>query len=541
MTSICNIYFIFLLLILSKNLYAQNSYLGSYDPHSKTTGLPYADRGLEVMEYDSNLFVVSGYVDVVNNYNRVCNMMKFDLSTYEFTSQIDVISPQGDMAIVGGIISIDGGIYLAGEWVNFEQERKKMSLAKYNTDLELEWITYFNDLDNPNLSFFCYDICSAHNGDLLMPIIVQDASNSDLTALWILRVDLNGNVIYFRQLPTILPAVTSGGNLTNSLDGTYMLTSPATGWNGDFRYSYLQVHRLDEDANVIWTDAHLGEIGYWQVPYSSTDAFGNTTVIWTQDSTFIYLDSTIVTAFTKLINLNPDGEIRWEYPWVRIVRTSYLSDLHPAENGDILGSGIWDDVEDTQFIHGWAFRMNQEGELLWSRQYADTTTQFLYDRSWQPFYIFQMTEMEDKRIAMTGWRLEYTDIPQPGSVNANVLLMITDSLGCLTPGCSDDVQYLTSAKNLISINKVPIRQLDIMPNPASKDLYIQRLDLPNNTQKSNLRLDAFDMSGKKIWGNIWNGEELQINISSWPTGKIVLHCSSNGLPLATGSIIKINE
>ncbi len=80
-----------------------------------------------------------------------------------------------------------------------------------------------------------------------------------------------------------------------------------------------------------------------------------------------------------------------------------------------------------------------------------------------------------------------------------------------------------------------------MPNPASKDLYIQRLDLPNNTQKSNLRLDAFDMSGKKIWGNIWNGEELQINISSWPTGKIVLHCSSNGLPLATGSIIKINE
>jgi hypothetical protein len=49
------------------------------------------------------------------------------------------------------------------------------------------------------------------------------------------------------------------------------------------------------------------------------------------------------------------------------------------------------------------------------------------------------------------------------------------------------------------------------------------------------------MSGKKIWGSTWNGDDLKLNVSAWPNGKIVLHCTSNGFPIATGSIIKISE
>jgi len=533
---------ILFLLFLCINLSSQNPYLGSFDPHANTSGLPYFDRGGIILESDGFLYIGSAYLDVlINGYPRAGHLFKFDLSENKIVKQIEIMGPQGDRIDVNGIVSKEGAIYLAGEWGNFEQARKKMSLAKYDSDLELEWITYFTELDDPNFSFFCFDICTAHNGDILMPVIIRDHVNNKST-LWMLRVDLNGNVIYFKQIPTTLPTITTGGNITKSVDGTYMLTSPAKGRYEDFTHTYLQVHRLDEDANVIWTDTHLGDrLDYWQLPYSSTDESGNTTVIWTRDSFFLYLDTIFVPSYTRLINFDPDGEIRWDYPWFMAVRGCYLSDLHPAKNGDILGSGIWDDVAGTQYIHGWAFRINQEGEMLWSRQYADTTTQFVFDRSWQPFFIVQMTELEDKRIAMTGWRLEYTDIPEPGSVNGNVLLMITDSLGCLTPGCDDDVQYLTSARDLIPISKVEVRQLDIFPNPASNEVYLQRLNLVGIAQKNNLRLDAYDLSGKKIWGSIWNGEELQLNISSWPTGKVVIHCTSNGLPLATGSIIKINE
>src|SRR5690606_1014789 len=120
----------------------------------------------------------------------------------------------------------------------------------------------------------------------------------------------------------------------------------------------------------------------------------------------------LLTWYFSVDGYNQSGEQLWQHDWLTIVNAGIL-DLHPAKNGDILGSGFWYKPQEG-WVKAWVFRFSPQGDLKWSRRYMDSINRpnaLVKD----PIFLFKMTELEDERIALTGYGIDSTDYPNTSS------------------------------------------------------------------------------------------------------------------------------
>jgi len=130
-------------------------------------------------------------------------------------------------------------------------------------------------------------------------------------------------------------------------------------------------------------------------------------------------------------------------------------------------------------IHGWMLKFNDDGEILWNRNYKiEGDSGYLYE-------IRDLAEDNEGNLIGVGERL---DIIRSGFNTQQALLLKLDKYGCLVPGC-----------HIVSTKDEPKKDIDIKiyPNPASEFVSFY---LDQNSNKQVNQYCIRDVSGQLIRG-----------------------------------------
>lgn len=521
---------IILLSIVSNTMYGQ-SIIKTFDPHA-ASGVPFADRGDIIFEAGQHLFIGSGHLDFQDK--RVTNLLKIDLEDFLVVDSVECKGPQGDQNFVAGMAGDDGYLYFTGEWGDYTINRVRMFLAKYTTDLELVWINYFPELDDPDLAYYAYDLCQADDGGIMVVYNRQDFVTDPRALLdtRILKSDTAGNVIFNKLLPDTLWLSQGNGNIS-TLDGrTYLVTTYSEQENGSELEDFI-MHQVNEAGEVVWTQVEDGSTYTAQPPKSIMLDNGGSAVAWIKDTLVIFENNEWFTRFFQLHAYDETGQSCWHHTWWTKMNSPIL-DLHKTGNGDILGCGLYDDFNGWR--KSWLFRFSPDGVLKWQRIYNDSINR-PFVSTHTPLFFWKMTELSDGRLAITGYAIDSSSYPGSNGRNANVLLMVLDSLGCLVPGCEGENQIISSTDDWQIIRSFSLSPLHVRPNPAST---MTQVEWANSTRprRQDLTLNAYTNSGRLIWSGEWNGDPICIDVNPWPQEIITLVAFHSGQPVAVGKVVR---
>jgi hypothetical protein len=511
------------------------TYLGSIDPH-ESSGIPYADVSSFIVQADSSLLLSNGYIDVLNPYwPRNGQLIRVDLADYSVQKIITRTGPQGDFGLSGGFLHTDGYLYISGEWADYTVERMRPFIAKYTKDLEEVWINYLPELSDTSFHYYPYDLCSAFDGDILMAYNTQvEPKELNIMETHLLKVDTSGFIQWNKHLPDTTWISIGRGNIIPTDDGHYLVSTYCGERLAGVAYpEHFILHKVDEEGEIVWTRYRKGYQKKFQVPRIADLPGGGAVMAVVRDTLAIFEGAKGVSLFYYALEaFSNEGQSVWIFPWFKHM-VSTIEVLHRAKNDDILGCGYWFEFDDP--YRGWVFRFSPEGELKWSRLYNDAA-----NRPWTlgaiPIMFVRMTELNDGRIAITGWAIDSTDYPGANGANSNVLLMILDSMGCLVPGCEGEDQVISSTEGWQVIQRMPLLALQVSPNPAKEHIILQ---WPEGVPLSGraYQLMAFDDLGRQIWSGPWHGDPQRIDTEKWPPGYATLVCIQSGQPVVSARIL----
>lgn len=528
------IYVLILCISVFYGISAQSpTYIGSIDPH-ESTGLPYADVGKFIFQTSDYLILVNGYVDVLDDLNRVQQLIRVDLRDYSTVEIREERGPYGDLAFASGIIGEDGYLYFTGPSLDKNMGGiTRLFLAKYDTSLDLIWIDYFPEMDNPDWDRYAYSLCYAHDDGIMLAYGIRAPTGG--SKIRVLKTDTSGTIIFDKLLPDTLDfTFGAGSSIMPTDDGNYVVT----GMGEKIGTKYTVLHKIDREGEPMWTKYERRSNFLEQYPSTINLSDGGFAVALNRDTLFYPEDGGWpATICWSIEGYDTEGDRIWDHKWMNHAIYPDIINFHLARNKDLLGCGNWNDLIIDRF-KGWIFRLSPEGELKWSRHYNDSLNRAFR----MPLFFRDITELDDGRLAITGWAIDSTN--HPGAVegrNSNVLLMIVDSLGCLVPGCEGEEQLISSSNEWRIIGSMPMLKLEANPNPASGVVAIRwpREDLQAIERAYNL--SAYDISGRLVWTGKWDGLPRSIDVGSWPDGTVLLVCHLRGQPVASAKIIINNH
>lgn len=529
-------YFILLcslcMLIAPASSHAQNGYThyGSIDPHAATSGLPFFDRGMIILSDEDHIFLTSGYVKLEGG--RSCHLIKVDKSDLDHVVNIVPLEgPQGDIAYVEGCVSPDGGLVFTGEWRDYGIGRMRPFLAKYNTDLELQWINYFFELDTTGIGYYPKDVCSTSDGGFFIYYTETRVPGTPKTeTAWLLKTDEYGERLFHKMIPDTFSSSRVWGNITPTEDGHYFVSGYGRG-----NWYHSQAYKIDEDAEIIWYKAGEQRQMFDEQPPRSTRLPGGGGVLaWMHDTIILEVYPQLGRQFNMLFAYDDQGNLAWRHGWYdRNIVTSAVYDLSPAANGDLLGVGyISLRPYPSPYYGPWVFRMDPQGHQRWERFYNDTLV-----RSWPPGHMLsqKIIELDDGRLAITGIIVDSTDHPDlPLGYQANVLLLVLDSMGCLVPGCEEGEQMITAVREPLVVAQYPVSRLTVSPNPASDRIEVA-LAQGFVSPSQDMVLECHDMNGRQVHRGRWN--PASIDVKDWPPGSYALTLRAGYMPVAVGRVL----
>ena len=510
------------------------TYRGSIDPHA-TSGIPYADVGSGIVSDGLNLYISNGYVDVLDFNNRVQHLIKVGLDSFKTKKIVTLNGPQGDMIINSLKLHPDGYLYFIGSWFDYTIGRSRPFLAKYTTELEEVWTNYMPGHSDLGLDYYFYDLCASFDGEIIVAYFTQvQPGPENIIETYVLKLDTAGLIQFDKHLPDTTWISAGRGNIIPTDDGHYLVSTYCGERLAGVAYpEHFIMHKVDEEGEIVWTQYRKGYQKKFQVPRIADLPGGGAVMAVVRDTLAIFEGAKGVSLFYYALEaFSNEGQSVWIFPWFKHM-VSTIEVLHRAKNDDILGCGYWFEFDDP--YRGWVFRFSPDGELKWSRLYNDAA-----NRPWTlgaiPIMFVRMTELNDGRIAITGWAIDSTDYPGANGANSNVLLMILDSMGCLVPGCEGEDQVISSTEGWQVIQSTPLLALQVSPNPAKEHIFVQ---WPEGVPLSGraYQLMAFDDLGRQIWTGPWHGDPQRIDTEKWPPGYATLVCVQVGQPVASARIL----
>jgi hypothetical protein len=506
------------------------TFIKSFDPNPQNMWV--FDKGTNIWALGNYVYVINGYLNV--HEDRILQIFKIDAETREIVKKIDMQGPQVDLAISergGHCITSDDHILLTGEWRDYANILMRTFIIKIDKDLEVVWENYYPDL----FEFHVYGdaIAETPSGDILLYLTEGKTLNpehpwvTDESWVRILKVDALGNPILNKIIPDTFLQSVGYGHLARSTDGNYLLSSVVIGYYYHWLYGTYRnnaiVHKIDEDANPIWSRMINYNKFLLQEPMATALHDGGGAVMWSRDT--FTSDPNIAFEVHELHRIDSEGNTLWRQEWNDIVlRVVYR--VITATNGDILGCGFYQNDGKGKT---WLFRATEGGELLWERHYSDSI-----QRPFSPqLEMLDICEMADGRIAATGIVF---DINAVGSLNPNVGVLVVGADGCLEPGCAGLTQYVTGAFEPIA-QSPQLPQLICSPNPAS-DFSSVKLPTFQNGVNRKQTLRCYNAQGIMVaeipWGN--TNTEQQIEIKNWSSGAYQLLFWVDNRPVCSGKI-----
>lgn len=517
--------FIILTFIRSNPLSAQpdNTCLYSIDPNPDNMYI--FDKGHNIWSIDNYIYMMSGFV--ANSQNgRVDQLFKIDPDTREIIKQFELEGPQGDMVATAYWVTSDKYILLSGEWRDYNSGGiMRMFLMKLTPDLDILWTKYYTDLTDNYL--YSEGISETNEGNYMLYVSEGFGPSPHSSGkLRIIRTDTSGAILLTKMLIDTFPHSYGYGGISSTDDGYFLVSSAVVGYYYDpILGTYTEnaiVHKVDEDGNQLWSKT----VGYstfrLQEPTITALPGGGGAVMWSKDT--ITNDPEIAWDFVLMYGFDSNGSQIWTNEWNKVgYETIYK--IKSATNSDIIGVGLYSRFE---VPNGRAiiFRMSNTGEILWERFYSDSIV-----RPWAPqLELFDVCELADGRLAATGIVWDTNSI---GGINLNVGLLIVDSNGCLEPGCSEQVQFVSSAFE--PLFKIPSLQiLTITPNPTNGPVQITIPELL--LSKTNLKLRCFDSNGQLVKIFDWPDNTATLFLSDLSLNSGIYHCIlySDMWPIANG-------
>lgn len=201
----------------------------------------------------------------------------------------------------------------------------------------------------------------------------------------------------------------------------------------------------------------------------------------------------------------------------------------PLKNGDamVMGRGIETYTNNQGSYVGTIGRIKPDGSYRWVRAIRDT----FITKGANTF--FSAVELPSGNIAISGAFEAYNNH------GFDAWLVITDSMGCVTPGCDQIVNYVTSTQaepKQISNDEGLVK---LYPNPTSQELTIELK--ANIRQSEQIKIIISDMLGRKLkeYKKTYFDKQLSIDVSSISWGNYMLSIYSGDLLLGTKMFVKM--
>ncbi len=512
------------------------TYLRSIDPHAETSGLPIYDNSNNVKQIGSNVFVESGHVK--SDGKRETRLLKIPLDTMKAVQQVAIVGPQGDISITKGLVTLDSCLLFTGEWADINQGLMRTLLIKYDTSLNVVWMTTFPELEDPDRRYYGTDVCMTPEGDILMYGSYARYENGDWqeSVCFVLKTDANGNLLWYKEIKDDYLQTVSYGNLTPTSDGHFLFSTLAQYPlpTGNWMRVYYQYAKINGNGDVLWKKVLTDSKSDDQLPFTAPTANGGFVAAMPKDTFIVNKGNG---PWRNLRWYSQDAVLEVEHHWDIHAAFFGSNDLLEAENGDIVVVG----VRRSDWGRGQSFieRYTAEGELLWERIYNDSLA-----RPWPGAFLafISVTELNDHRIAITGIVTDSVDTvanPNWPPLNFNVLFVVLDSLGCLEPGCDGVLQVITSLEGFQELAPLDVPLLKVSPNPAVNHVVVQ---LPEQARSHLDRgvLTCYDLHGRMVQSWSWPQDsvrQMDLDLRALSMGAYVLVLTNGGYPIGSGKMI----
>jgi len=389
-----------------------------------------------------------------------------------------------------------------------------------NPDIkELFFVRYTQDGVIDTLVEFSY---SNKFSDLPYPML-QSQSNQFIIPVLSFPDDRGTNVLFFLDKSGKVKKITKyneqNGNLLYIRMDTTRNGFILGGWQappGPFKNGIHQtiISEFDTLGNKIWEYKSPTDEDWCGVSGGIISNYKNE-VIYLSGQGYIYDPNTPSDYFHYkwyATKLDRDKKIVWRtflpsFEDAAFEETHFWNILKLKEKNHYITMGMNNDRKTN--IHGWMVKFNDDGEILWNRNYKiEGDSGYLYE-------IRDLAEDNEGNLIAVGERL---DIIRGGINTQQALLLKLDKYGCLVPGCHI-VSTKDEAKDAIDIK--------IYPNPAT-DFISFYLD-QHSTQKVN-QYCIRDMSGQLIKGMrpITSDINYIIHTHDFPSGIYIIQFLSNG-------------
>ena len=271
-----------------------------------------------------------------------------------------------------------------------------------------------------------------------------------------------------------------------TMDGNFIYTKHFKS-ETDFYDDSIGVYKIRPDGSTMWK--YKQKVSEYDTPFRDfLVANEDNTFSFASHITKFYSTSDTFPDFPLIQKISDIGEILWEYRYLNKDNKVFYK-INKTNNDGIIGVGFYTynklkegDLFFNQYF-GWISKLDKDGKLKWSRNYTDDQ----YGKA--NCYLYDVTTLGNGDIITGGWL-------QQQQINPPIMTWVLhlDSMGCLTPGCTDSILYTRTEE----INGQPITKevfFKAYPNPMVDEL---KLEFYNHIYRPDSQVVLTDASGKVI-------------------------------------------
>jgi hypothetical protein len=409
------------------------------------------------------------------------------------------------------------GFFIAGNIINSQGDVDVFLLKTGEWGDSLWMHTYGGPYDD-----LAVGLCALNDSTVLIYGDYSQSSGGDDEYLWIMALDLDGNLrwegfykedgypsVAFKDL-----AVLENGDIVmlyNDCDNPLHC--------GASTQKRLRLAYLDPEGNQLWSST-LREY--------TLEGHSAELLLPLDNGQFLVASHRLVGLVSRpptLYWVDQTGQIVQQYDFPD-ENQLYLMDLFLSSSGDIIGCGTSDGYINGAFYGAiaWVFSMTQDGQMNWER--------LIYDENY-PFEGSALScgiETEDKGLLFGGFLVDTV------ALYSTAWLLKLDSLGCYEPGCGD-IQFVDVQELLPAPRPARPAAYALYPNPARAGGQLRLVYQAASGAPMAARALLFDAYGRQMAAHrLPPGPQPELPLGDWPPGLYLLR-----LETAQGEVLQVER
>ena len=455
------------------NAQCQNIYFDRLYDFGNGTGHADASGGI-INGIDSNeYYFISRTINLNTN---VSNGVLCKIDEYGDTIFTVKISDENYSYIPTALIkSNDNSITIASTVTNIATNKKDYSLAKINSNHEIEFVKSYGDSINNEQALH---VINAFDKGFL--IVGQSVVPPNVSAdMYAVKTDSAGNFEWEKYY---------GGN---SFEAAYSaIQTPDSGylmlgWTQSFGNG-------DRDFYLVKTDSYGNQ--QWQKTYGNNGVDVGSGIIELRDGNYLLSGGNPTSG--RLIKINPDGIVIWQKSYSYI--NSEINFLYwVKELDDYTIAAVGGTHNQTENDAGWLVKTDSAGNQLWERKYNKTNTVDLF---------YDFTTANDGGFVLCGSALNTSNNSQ------DAWLLKVDSVGCAYENCLVGIDDVGSKRVLV----------DVWPNPATEILNIELQE-----SSKSYEVEITDINGQVVYKSEIRNQKSEIDVRNLADGLYLLTLQNN--------------